>query len=112
MLYFDYGTDASTGSLHRLADGSFELTQSFEEGEEVRVERRPFASFESFWEDLARQGHLAFVHPLFVHPEARPFVSAQVGKADFSAEGDARWQGSHRRQWNKVLEAPSTYYGG
>lgn len=111
-LYFDISSGTSGGSLHRMPDGNFAWQYSTynEEADETKVYNTVFPSFEAFWQMLTRDGQWYFQHPLYVHPEVRGFVAKQLETADWSVQGDARWQISHQRQWTKVLSDRADYY--
>ena len=111
-LYFDISTEESGGSLYRQPDGSFMWHHSTynEEQDETKVFRTAYPDFEAFWRVLTRDQEWYFQHPLFVHPEVRPFVRQQLQGANWSVQGNAKWQMSHQRQWTKVLSGGSDYY--
>ncbi|OLY91584.1 hypothetical protein SAMN05444008_103185 [Cnuella takakiae] len=113
-LYFDISKGESGGSLYRLPNGSFSWQHSThdEDRDETRVFTTAYASFAAFWQMLTKDLHWYFQHPLFVHPEVRAFVGRQLESADWSVQGDFKWQQSHHRQWTKVLSDRSEYYKG
>ena len=111
-LFFDISNEESGGSLYRQPDQSFLWHHSTfnEAADETKVFKTTFASFADFWMHLTRDAQWHYQHPLFVHPEVRPFVREQLRSVKWSVQGDAKWQISHQRQWTKVLNDRPGYY--
>lgn len=111
-LYFDISTGEWGGSLYRQPDGSFLWHHSTynDDRDETKVFRTPYASFDAFWKMITQDAAWYFQHPLFVHPEVRPFVREQLKGVNWSVQGDFKWQNSHQRQWTKVLSSGADYY--
>ncbi len=111
-LYFDISSEASGGGLYRLPDGSFVWHHSTynEDRDETNVFETPYATFALFWQMLTRDRQWYYQHPLFVHPEVREFVGAELQNANWQVQGNAKWQQSHQRQWTKVLSDRPGYY--
>ncbi len=111
-LYFDISTETSGGTLFRQPDGSFLWQHSTydDDRDETKVFRTAYPSFDAFWNMLVGDREWYFQHPLFVHPEVRPFVKQQLQSVNWTAQGDAKWQISHQRQWTKVLSDNVDYY--
>jgi hypothetical protein len=116
-LYFDISSEASGGSLYKVGEenGSasfvFEHSVMDEATDEIKVHKTSFNSFDAFWKELLNE-RWYYMHPLFVHPEIRPFIEQQLQHVNWSIEGDFKWQESHKRQWKKVLTDPGRYYRG
>lgn len=113
-LYFDISDGESGGSLYRLPGGTFSWQHSTydEDRDETKIFKTAYASFAAFWQMLTQDREWYFQHPLFVHPEVRAFVGQQLEGADWSVQGDLKWQQSHQRQWTKVLSDRGEYYKG
>jgi hypothetical protein len=111
-LYFDISSEESGGSLYRQPDQSFLWHHSTynDDEDETKVFKTTYPSFEAFWKALTTDRQWYYQHPMFVHPEVRPFVGEQLKKADWSVQGDAKWQISHQKQWTKVLSDRPGYY--
>jgi hypothetical protein len=115
-LYFDISSEESGGSLYRVKDERggvffyYNYSTYNDKKDEIKVFEKQFPDFESFWKDLAQNAEWFYLHPLFVHPEQRPFIREQLKKVNWSVQANRKWQESHQRQWKKVLEAPETYY--
>jgi hypothetical protein len=78
----------------------------------LKCSKKIYPQFSDFWDELIRDKEWYYLHPLFVHPEQREFVSRQLLKVDWSIHPDKKWQQSHQRQWTKVLSDPPDYYHG
>jgi hypothetical protein len=115
-LYFDISSEKKGGSLYRLVaeDGqeSFYYNHSTYDDakDELQVFESVYPSFTKFWEELTLDRAWYYLHPLFVHPEQRGFVQAQLKEVNWSIHPDPKWQHSHQRQWKKALEGPPSYY--
>ena len=115
-LWFDISSEDSGGSLYRIrsngGDTSFLYRHSTYDADrdETRLFTTPYASFEAFWQALTGNSEWFYLHPLYVHPEVRPFVQQQLKGVRWEVQGDEKWQLSHRRQWDKVLSDPGNYY--
>lgn len=114
-LYFDISSETTGGSLYKTKDENgkisfvFEHSSHDERTDETKVHKTSFDSFDAFWKVLSKDRWF-YMHPLFVHPEIRPFIGQQLQGVDWSIEGDFKWQESHKRQWKKVLTDPGSYY--
>lgn len=117
-LYFDSSTEISGGSLFRITepDGrtSFQYSHSSwdDDPEKINVQETNYPDFASFWAWLTSDPIWFYGHPLFVHPEQREFVRAQLKAANWNFNPNKKWQESHQRQWRKVLSDPGNYYQG
>ena len=115
-LYFDISSAETGGSLyrHKNSDGSFSFLYDHstydDYRDEIRVFKTPYSSFDAFWEMLTENRQWYYLHPLYIHPDIRGFISDQLKDVDWRVQGDAKWQESHRRQWKKVLTDPDNYY--
>ena len=112
VLYLDISSESGGGSLYQLPDGSFIWHHSTynEALDETKVFQTAYTSFALFWQMLTRDPQWYYQHPLYVHPAIRAYINTQLEKADWSVQGDARWQQSHQRQWTKVLSDRPGYY--
>lgn len=116
-LYFDISSAETGGSLYRLKGGG--VSNSFyynystydEDKDEIKVFEEHYPDFASYWAALIKDPKWHYLHPLFVHPEQREFVTAQLKNVNWSLHPDKKWQESHQRQWKKVLTDPPRYYG-
>ncbi|HTR30342.1 MAG TPA: hypothetical protein VMH27_13800 [Puia sp.] len=117
-LYFDISSEQSGGSLYRVREAggevSFLYNYSISDAVtgEVQVFDTWYVSWEAFWKVLTADPAWYYLHPFFVHPEQREFVSEHLKRVNWGVHPDKKWQESHRRQWKKVLEDPGTYYRG
>ena len=115
-LYFDIGSPESGGSLYRIRheDGSqsfsYQHSTYDEYRDEIKVFETLYPSFEAFWQELTKNKEWFYLHPLYVHPEQRDFVRAQLQAVNWDIHPDRKWQESHQRQWKKVLTDPKDYY--
>ncbi len=115
-LYFDISSAQSGGSLYRiLREGAIVYAYNHstydDNRDELKVFDTDYPSFEAFWEALTANKEWFYLHPLFVHPEQRAFVTRALQTANWAVHPDPKWQQSHQRQWKKVLEeAPKGYY--
>lgn len=114
-LYFDISAEDSGGSLYRTNNGGvttfvYHHSTYNDDGETIQSGKTPYASFELFWKSLQQNKEWFYLHPLYVHPEQREFVRAQLDGVNWQVQGDGKWQESHRRQWKKVLSDPAQYY--
>jgi hypothetical protein len=116
-LYFDISSENSGGSLYRVPESNGEVSFLYNYSVndlatgEVSVFDTWYVSFEAFWKGLTHDALWFYKHPLFVHPEQRDFVREALKKVNWAVYPDKKWQDSHQRQWKKVLNDPSTYYG-
>ncbi|HEY4337520.1 MAG TPA: hypothetical protein VGM89_16525 [Puia sp.] len=115
-LYFDIHSEDSGGSLYRIIDEKGQPAFLYNhstidpETDEVTVFDIWYVSFEAFWKVLSADPKWHYRHPLFVHPEQREFVRAQLKTVDWTVYANPKWQNSHQKQWTKVLSNPSDYY--
>ena len=115
-LYFDISSTKTGGSLYvfHISDGSlsFRYDHSTYDAyrDEISVFKTPYPSFEAFWQMLTQDPKWFYRHPLYVHPDIRVFIKAQLLNVNWKIQGDEKWQESHRRQWRKVLSDPTDYY--
>ena len=113
-LYFDISSPQSGGSLFRMDDDgkiSFYYNHSTydENKDELKVFETNYESFDAFWKELTKNREWFYLHPMFVHPEQRDFIKAQLGNVNWNIHPNKKWQDSHQRQWTKVLSAPGNY---
>jgi hypothetical protein len=117
-LYFDISSEQTGGSLYRVreANGAISFLYNYSVADaatgEVQVFDTWYVDWAAFWKALTKDAKWFYLHPLFVHPEQRAFVRAQLNAVDWRIHPDKKWQESHQRQWKKVLEDPGTYYHG
>jgi hypothetical protein len=117
-LYFDISSAQSGGSLYRVKDAegkvSFRYNHSTydDDRDEIKVFETPYLSFNAFWQHLLKDPQWFYQHPLYVHPEQRDFVKAQLLNVNWSVHSNKKWQESHQRQWKKVLNDREDYYRG
>jgi hypothetical protein len=117
-LYFDISSEDSGGSLYRIPEANgetsflYNYSVSHPATGETAVYDTWYTSWEAFWKVLTKDPEWHYLHPLFVHPELRDFVQAELKKVNWAIYPDKKWQESHQRQWKKVLSDPATYYGG
>lgn len=114
-VYFDISDEQSGGTLYRVQRGAaahfeYEHSEYNDETGDIKVFHTNFPDFPAFWQSIKKNPQWYFLHPLFVHPEQRPFVRAELDGVDWSVSGDSKWQQSHQRQWTKVLSDPGQYY--
>jgi hypothetical protein len=115
-LYFDIGSAESGGSLFRIRkeDGSVSFNYQHstydESKDEIKVFETPYPSFEAFWQELTRNKEWFYLHPLYVHPDKRVFIQAELQNVNWDIHPNKKWQESHKRQWKKVLTDPGNYY--
>ena len=115
-LYFDISSESKGGSLFRVINANlstvfrYSYSQYDADKDEIKVFEKIYSDFGDFWNDLTRDREWFYLHPLFVHPEQRDFISQQLQHVDWSIHPDKKWQLSHQRQWTKVLSDPPDYY--
>jgi hypothetical protein len=115
-LYFDISSEEKGGSLFRITknDGTvcFYYNHSTYDSnkDELRVFETYYDHFAFFWQELVRDREWFYLHPLFVHPEQRAFVTRELKTVDWNIHPNKKWQESHQRQWKKVLNDPGDYY--
>lgn len=115
-LYFDIGSAESGGSLYRIQqeDGScsfnYQHSTYDESRDEIKVFETQYPSFEVFWQELKRNKEWFYLHPLYVHPDKRSFIQAELQNVNWDIHPNKKWQESHKRQWKKVLTDPGNYY--
>ncbi len=114
-LYFDISSAQSGGSLFRVEEqGKIYFLYSHstydDRKDELKVFETVFETFGAFWLYLSKDPEWFYLHPLFVHPEQRNFITEQLKQADWEVQAGKKWQESHQRQWKKVLHADDNYY--
>lgn len=115
-LYFDISSPQSGGSLFRVTGNNepdvfyYNHSTYNESNDELKVFETNFRSFELFWQEITKNPEWFYLHPLFVHPEQRDFIQAQLKNVNWDIYPNKKWQDSHKRQWTKVLTDPATYY--
>ena len=116
QLYFDINSENSGGSLYKIKDEagkiSFQYSHStYNAGsDEIKIFETAYSSFQDFWQTVIKDQQWFYQHPLYVHPEQRDFIRAQLENVNWSVQPDKKWQSSHQRQWKKVLEDKDDYY--
>src|SRR6266487_2702311 len=114
-LYFDISSEQSGGSLYRVRDdaGNFSFLYQHsiydDDKDEIKVYETAYLSFAAFWQMLIKDAEWFYEHPLYVHPEQRDFIRAQLKQVDWSVHSNKKWQESHQRQWKKVLTGSDDY---
>ncbi len=117
-LYIDISNENAGGSLYRITsdDGKIHFYYNHStynsDTDELKVFETNYADFASFWAFIITDKKWFYLHPLFVHPEQRGFITQQLQGVNWSVAGDKKWQESHQRQWKKVLNDPGEYYKG
>ncbi|MFT3932384.1 MAG: hypothetical protein QM726_02120 [Chitinophagaceae bacterium] len=118
-LYIDISNEEAGGSLYRVTGSKGETHFYYNHSsynsdtDELQVFETNYPDFASFWQYVVSNPQWFYLHPLYIHPEQRAFIQAQLKGVNWSAGGnDIKWQQSHQRQWKKVLEAPDAYYKG
>lgn len=115
-LYFDISSEQSGGSLYRITEAGGRVSFLYDhstyndDADLVEVFKTSYASFADFWKVLTANTEWFYLHPLYVHPEQRTFIRQQLQSVNWNIHPDPRWQNSHRRQWDKVLNDPAGYY--
>lgn len=115
-LYFDIVSDEWAGGLYKILTESgaddyyYHSTSSDLETHKTVTTNKIFHSFADFWKDLTRNNRWFALHPLYIHPEQRPFVKEELKKVNWKIIADEKWRDMYQRQWNKVLNNPSEYY--
>jgi hypothetical protein len=115
-LYFDINSEAGAGSLFRITkpDGSHVFEYNYgaydAETDNTKVSETAYENFDTFWQELTKNKLWFYLHPLYVHPEQRPFIQEQLKSVNWKVQGDSKWQQSHQRQWTKVLSDSANYY--
>jgi len=117
-LYFDISSEERGGSLFRIREEggavAFHYNHSTYDAnkDEVKVFETVYVDFAAFWKELTKEPKWWYLHPLFVHPEQREFVRAQLKDVNWTIHPNKKWQESHQRQWKKVLADSKPYYSG
>jgi hypothetical protein len=115
-LYFDISAEKSGGSLYRIKDNagnySFQYHHSTydDNRDDIKIFETVYASFTDFWHMIIKDKEWFYQHPLYIHPEQRDFIRAQLQQANWSVHPNKKWQDSHQRQWKKVLADKDDYY--
>lgn len=115
-LYFDVVSEEGAGGLYRLtnSDGGVHYyyhysSSDLETGKVYSAESR-YEKFADFWNQFIRNTLWFCLHPLYVHPEQRPFIKQQLDIVNWQLVQDDKWREMYKRQWNKVLSNPPEYY--
>ncbi|MBS1562934.1 MAG: hypothetical protein JST39_01040 [Bacteroidetes bacterium] len=117
-LYFDISNENAGGSLYRVQkdDGLvvfyYQHSTYDDVRDEVKVFEDHYPDFNSWWQKITQDKQWYYQHPLFVHPDIRPFVKEQLQGVNWAVSSNKKWQESHQRQWKKVLEGGGSYYRG
>lgn len=115
-LYFDIVSDEWAGGLYILkseqGNSSFHYhcTASDLDAEKTVITTFDYTSFADFWKELVKNDLWFTLHPLYIHPDQRPFIKEALKKVNWNRVADEKWREMYKRQWNKVLTNPATYY--
>ena len=115
-LYFDIVSDEGAGALYHAGTGTVEknfryhYTSSDLDNDTTTSSVTNYSSFAEFWKEFTRNKRWFTLHPLYIHPEQRPFIKAELGKINWNVIADEKWRDMYQRQWNKVLNNPPGYY--
>jgi len=117
-LYIDISNEEAGGSLYKMTDADgktyfyYNHSKYNSDTDELQVFENNYPSFAAFWQYITSKPNWFYLHPLYIHPEQREFIKAQLQGVNWVSEGDIKWQQSHQRQWKKVLNDPEGYYKG
>jgi hypothetical protein len=116
-IYFDIHSEESGGTLLRMQEpnGDFYFLYDYSvydaSRDEVSVSQKRFPDFVSFWQYIKSNNRdWCYLHPLFIHPEQRDFITDELKNVNWESQEGRKWQESHQRQWKKVLTDPPRYY--
>ena len=116
-IYFDIHSEESGGTLLRMQgpNGDFYFLYDYSvydaSRDEVSVSQKRFPDFVSFWSYIKSNNRdWYYLHPLFIHPEQRNFITDELKNVNWESQEGRKWQESHQRQWKKVLTDPPRYY--
>ena len=117
-LYIDISKEDAGGSLYRITENSGQIHFYYNHStynsdtDELKVFETNYPDFAAFWAYITADKQWFYLHPLYIHPEQRPFIQQQLQLVNWAVAGDKKWQDSHQRQWKKVLNDPAGYYKG
>ncbi len=115
-LYFDIMSVEGAGGLYVVEPASAEkhfryhYTSSDLENDKTTNTSARYSSFEEFWKEFIKNNRWFTLHPLYIHPEQRPFIKEELRKVNWKVIADEKWRDMYQRQWNKVLNNPAEYY--
>ncbi len=117
-LFFDIVSDEWAGGLYRLNDDkgnkSFYYHRSSSDLDEDKntnaVIENNYNSFTEFWAEFIKDNRWFTLHPLYIHPDQRPFIKEELKNVNWKVVTDEKWRDMYQRQWNKVLTNPASYY--
>ncbi len=115
-LYFDFVSEDGSAAVDRITNEqsdtyfNYQYSSSDLERDRMMVAEKRFETFNEFWTTFVENKQWFCLHPLFIHPEQRPFIREKLKAVNWSSVKDEKWQDMYQRQWNKVLNGPATYY--
>jgi hypothetical protein len=118
-LYFDIVSDEWAGGLYRIVSESGKLSFYYhhslsdledDEHHKTRITETDYNDFASFWKTFILTPRWFTLHPLYIHPDQRPFIKEELRKVSWNTVADEKWREMYQRQWNKVLSSPAEYY--
>ena len=115
-LYFDIVSEEGAGALYCItaSDGNtnfyYHYCASDLDSDRTETKESDFKDFTDFWKDFASDKKWFCLHPLYIHPELRPFIKQQLDNISWRLVTDDHWRIMYQRQWNKVLNNPAEYY--
>ena len=114
-LYFDVVSDEGAGGLYIIKDSGnasfyYHYTVTDLETDKTTVSETCHPSFDLFWKEFTRNNRWFILHPLYIHPEQRPFIRKELQRVNWNVIADEKWREMYRQQWNKVLNNPAEYY--
>jgi len=118
-LYFDIVSDEWSAGLYKLTAATGAISYYYhhtlsdledENHNTAVVTETNYPGFAAFWEYFTMNGRWFTYHPLYIHPEQRPFIKEELKKVNWTSVADQKWRDMYQRQWNKVLNNPAVYY--
>ena len=114
-LYFDVVSEEGAGGLYITKDSRntsfyYHYTATNLETDKTTVSETRHPSFDVFWKEFTRNNRWFILHPLYIHPEQRPFIKKELQKVNWNVIAAEKWREMYEQQWNKVLNNPAEYY--